>query len=273
MDELFERLAAAGIAEYGDLGLSAESFVDHLRTRSLRDEDAVKAVSLRLGDLYLACACAAGLPKAIACFETVILSHVPSIIASIDRSSSFAQEVCQVLRTKLLCGSEGIDSAIVNYKGRASLLTWVRIAAQRTALDLRRNRHDRQSQGLDDVLLEKLPAAVNHEKDYVRRQIQNELRAALIIALTNLSAEERNLLRLKYVGGLTGDEIATALGISRATVVRKQSAALLSIKAATRQILSDKLRLSIAELDSLVESACSHLELSLSLLLKDEFED
>jgi RNA polymerase sigma-70 factor (ECF subfamily) len=72
---------------------------------------------------------------------------------------------------------------------------------------------------------------------------------------------------LHFVDGLTGDEIAERLGISRATVVRWLSTARTFLLRETKRLLTDRLRLSPAEAESFIATARSRLDLSLSVLL------
>src|SRR5579884_1384958 len=88
-----------------------------------------------LADLYLATACAAGNAAALAAFERTHLSQVAAFVARTDSDPAFAEEVRQRLREKLLVGQ---PPRISEYAGQGPLGGWVRVAAVRMALDLRK---------------------------------------------------------------------------------------------------------------------------------------
>src|SRR5215475_13564430 len=89
-----------------------------------------------LSDLYLACACLQGNAAAIEQLEGAFLSQVGGFLAGIDPRPEFADEVRQALREHLLVGRV----ALADYSGKGPLRQWLRVTAQRIALNLRRGR-------------------------------------------------------------------------------------------------------------------------------------
>src|SRR5205823_11653356 len=96
------------------------------------------AAPAHAADLYLAFACGSGASGALAAFEASVLPQALGAIASIDRSVDFAADVQQALRQKLFVAEPGREAKILGYAGKGPLDAWVRAAAVRTALVLKR---------------------------------------------------------------------------------------------------------------------------------------
>src|SRR4051812_30479243 len=68
-----------------DISLPDEPFVAHLGARLRPDEDIAAALaSLKITDLYLACAAARGDAAAVAAFEQTLLARVGHFIGRVD---------------------------------------------------------------------------------------------------------------------------------------------------------------------------------------------
>src|SRR5262245_40794271 len=151
----------------------------------------------RAADLYLACALSAADPVALAAFDRQFLGDIRSVVAQIDRSSDFIAEVQQILRERLLVGP---DAQIRSYRGRGPLAGWIRTAAIRTAITLRRSaqREAARSPGGDPVeAVDQLVAAdLGPDIALLRRRHTAEIDAALRRAIAALEARDRKLLHL-----------------------------------------------------------------------------
>lgn len=224
--------------------------------------DGVNAV-----DLYLASACALGKKGALQAFDRAVMSRVPAFVARVDASPSFADEVCQQLRTRLLVSTGGGLPRIAEYAGSGPLVGWLRVTAVRTALNLRRNRDDRPHEDLDEATVGRLEHEA--EADVLRAQHQRAFQEALREAFSHLSAEDRNILRMHFAGGLSGDRIADLLQVNRSTIVRRLARIRSEMFQETRRLLSARLRLPPEELDSFIRVMRSRLNMSLTSLLKE----
>jgi RNA polymerase sigma-70 factor (ECF subfamily) len=217
---------------------------------------------LELGSLVLACACVHGADGAAVAFRE---RHGPDIDAALRRlglPSAEADDVRQAVLGKLLvAGSEKLRS----YGGRGALGGWVRAVTVRQAISMGRRRAplDR-AQG---EIPTQLPGLLDPEHDYLKARYGGELRRALREAVERLPAEDRNLLRFRFVDGLTLDELARVFDVHRATVARHLAKARADVRKATLRALRAELRLDGAEADSLVRMVRSQLDLSLSGLL------
>lgn len=227
--------------------------------------------ALHAGDLYLALACARGVPAALAVLEREHLARMREFAASVDRRPAFAAELAQELRARLLVGAPGRPPRIATYSGRGSLGGWVRVAAVRLARDLAHA--ERRAGGVGDPAAAADadaaidPHRVDPELGYLKRAYGEAVSAAVAGALADLAGEPRTLLKLHYVDGLSIDQIGVAFGKSRATAARMLAAARLALLAQIRARLVATVGIRVEEADSLLAFVRSRLELSLARAL------
>ena len=106
--------------------VDAERFAAYVRERAVDVERAPMA------DLYLACACEAGDPAALAAFESHFMREVGVAAAKLRAAAGIADEARQVVRELLFVGKRAIGS----YAGRGDLRGWIRVIAMREVLRL-----------------------------------------------------------------------------------------------------------------------------------------
>jgi RNA polymerase sigma-70 factor (ECF subfamily) len=211
-------------------------------------------------DLYLACACSEQSPAALAEFDRVFLRSVRDAVARIDRSHDFIAEVQQILRERLLVGP---DAKIREYRGGGALASWIRTAAVRTALNLRRRAKQEIKREGPEPFEQLLDPAIA----LLRQRHMPEIDAALRRAIAALDAKERLLLHFYYVDGLTLAKIAALERVGTSTVFRRMNAATQTVLASVKEELGDKLQLSSQSLDSLLGHVRDDIDLSLSQIL------
>lgn len=156
---------------------------------------------------------------------------------------------------------------MASYAGRGPLVGWVRTAARRTALSLRRNKDEQIGGAGDDLGLKRIPISANAELDYLRNQYQAEFKRAVEDAIATLDAEQLRVLRLHYHDELSIDRIGALLGVHRATAARWIRAASDAVRDEARRLLHARLGLSATELNSPAGLVQSQLHLSLGRLL------
>ncbi len=259
-DHRLQRLAGEGRAAWPDVPLDDATFARRAEPL-LADGGALHA-----GDLWLACACAEGVPQAIDAFERAFLSQVHHYIARIDSSPELADEVRQGLRDRLLVGRDGAAPRIAGYSGRGPLGGWLRVAAVRLALDVREQRGDVAR--FSDELASVVAQSDEPEVAILRRRHQSEFQAAVEQAVAALTPGERTLMRLYSVDGKTVDELAVAYQVNRGTISRRLAGVRRRILGETFRLLGERLRLSPSELTSVMRAVRSQLHLSLSRLLR-----
>jgi RNA polymerase sigma-70 factor (ECF subfamily) len=221
---------------------------------------------LHAGDLLLASACAAGDPAALAVFEREIMSDVPHFVARFRAGASFADEVAQAARDKLLVATADAAPRITEYAGRGPLRAWVRVAATRIALDLLRERGSAPERELDEELA--IDQASSPELEVLKARYREQFQASLEAALAELSPKQRTLLRMHHVDGFSLDRLATMQRVHRATIARWLADARDEIVTRTYEHLREHVAVGTSEFDSVVALVRSQLHLSVNRLLK-----
>jgi RNA polymerase sigma-70 factor (ECF subfamily) len=246
------------------------AFLTYLAERVPADAELATAVrALPLADMYLACACSLGRPRALAAFEE---RYVPEIEAALGRmrlSASTIDETKQVLRNLLFVGGVRTDAAtrpkIADYAGRGPLRTWVRAAAVRAGLRATRTPKGHVTR-LGDAL-DALPSpSSNLEIDYLKTAYKNEFKKAFAEGFASLSGRERALLQQVFGHELTIDEVAAMYRVHRATAARWITKARESLADATRQAMMKGLGVGRAEVSSILRLIESQLEASVQRL-------
>ncbi|HMG54308.1 MAG TPA: sigma-70 family RNA polymerase sigma factor [Kofleriaceae bacterium] len=215
-------------------------------------------------DLYLACALSAADPTALAEFDQRFLGAARDAVARIDGSHDFVAEVQQTLRERLLVGPR---AKIRDYRGAGALAGWVRTAAVRTALNLRRNARREIPHAEPAEPADRIDALLDPEIAMLRRRHGGELDTALRRAIAALGPRDRLLLQFYYVDGLTLARIAAVERVGTSTVFRRLNAATRAVLAAIKRELVGRLQLSADSLDSLIRHVQDDIDLSLSQVL------
>src|SRR5438477_9387309 len=89
-------------------------------------------------ELYLACACVEGDPRALAALEAMLLPAVAPVLARLDADER--DEIVQELRERLLVPRGGKPARIAGYSGRGPLENWLKVAGLREAIEVDRRR-------------------------------------------------------------------------------------------------------------------------------------
>jgi RNA polymerase sigma-70 factor (ECF subfamily) len=245
------------------VALPWERFLSRVAGRLDADADTVDA--LHVDDLYLACACAEGDPEAMRVLDERVLQAVPLMVARIDASPAFGDEVRQAVRTKLLVGAEGAG-AIAGYGGRGALRSWVQVAAIRIALNLRRG--VRPQAELGDAEADRILATPDPELAFIKHRAKEDFRLAFQAALAQLPSVDRHMLRLHYLDRLSLGQLGALEGVDKSTMSRRIAAVRQTLLDETHRVLRERLRLDESELDSLMGAIASQLDVSIESFLK-----
>src|ERR1700722_17840038 len=176
---------------------------------------------LRLDDLVLARACAAGSERA---WEHFIARHRQPLIRAaiaITGSETLGRDVADQLYAELfgLNTREGERHCpLLSYRGRGSLLGWLRTTLAQRHVD--HYRHSRRLQPLDNSMDETGTRAPDAPTQTPAAEL-SQLQKAIEHALRERDAEERFLLAAYYLDGRTLLQIAHVVGVHEATVSRK----------------------------------------------------
>lgn len=220
-------------------------------------------------DLYLAIACVAGLPGAFAAFEAEAMPVVERTVRALGAGADVVDEVVQHVRTVALVERGDRPSVLATYRGDGSLGSWVRIIATRHALRcLRASREHRLAS--DDELLELVAPQGDPELAAIRSSCRAELQSAFRAAVARLPRRERSALRLSVLDGLSIDAIGRLYAVHRATAARWLERARAQLARDTRAALRARLALSGDEIDSIIRSLGSRLDISIATALASE---
>jgi RNA polymerase sigma-70 factor (ECF subfamily) len=219
-------------------------------------------------DLALAAACVAQEPTAHAAFDGVLV-EVEFAGASMRARSDVIDDVKQMLRVQLLVPKDDKPPGLVGYRGKGPLRGWVRITATRELIrqskKAARETPLEPDRALDDALGDHVDPAL----DALKAEYRNEFAEALRVAIGDLEAEDRTLLRQQIVENLSIDEVGAAFGVHRATAARWLSRARGSLVTLTHKRLAERLHVSVEEIDSVMRLVSSQLEASVVRYLKD----
>ncbi|MGB7267635.1 MAG: sigma-70 family RNA polymerase sigma factor [Terracidiphilus sp.] len=172
---------------------------------------------LRLTDLVLARACARGNEPA---WEHFVASYRQPLIRAaiaITGSETLGLELADQLYGELY-GLTELDGErrcpLLSYRGRGSLMGWLRTTlAQRHVDHFRRRRREEPLEEVDAPAPEAATETPEQEISLLERAIEE--------ALAKQEAEERYLLAAYHLDGQTLKQIALVLGVHEATVSRK----------------------------------------------------
>ena len=241
-------------------------------TRSpLLDETAATGASASAivehqGDLELARACLAGDERALAQLDRLLAEACTPALRTIDPSPAFADDVVQQVRVRLLMGTpEDRAPRLASYAGRGPLGGFLRVAALRTAMTIKRD--SGREVPIEDGLAQLADSAASPASLHLRADQHEHLRAALRAAVAAQPTRARALLRLYYGDGAGIEDLAALYHVHFSTISRWLDRARADILAATRRELARALALDDQALDSMLAEAPA-LEISLGSLLR-----
>ena len=263
--ELFlrARLDAARQAWPG-LALSDADFAESLRARVAAGVDPQAGLApLCSDDLYLACACARGETAAIAAFQRSYAGELAAAFARLAIGGSDPEDLRQQLLARLFVAVDGRPPRIAEYSGQGSLRAWLKVVALRLRIDLERRKRDRRDNFTDAERLADVGVGDDPELAHLKQHYRAEFRAAFTAALALLTAEQRALLRLQAVEGLSATDIARIYKVHRATGKRWLAEARERLVAETGRLLAEQLGGRGVALASIVRLIRSDLNVSL----------
>ncbi|WP_257462178.1 sigma-70 family RNA polymerase sigma factor [Archangium lipolyticum] len=269
MEKELERLFHEGREAWPSLPLGALPFARHVTRHLPSGRDPERALpALHGADLYLACACKEGVPGAIAAFQASYGATVEAALRGRSVPPAEREELKQAFWEKLFVSQPGAPPRIAEYSGRGPLGGWVRVAAIRAALNfLEQRKKDLLAVGTPvDELRE--PTTSDPELDFLKSHYRGEVLQALKDAISGLGADERNVLRLYFLDGLSTERIATVYGVHRATVARWVAHGRGELLRGTHKLLTQRLRIQKGEVESILGIVRSQLGLALSSIFR-----
>jgi RNA polymerase sigma-70 factor, ECF subfamily len=214
----------SGAAAYG---VNAEQFagiLDEIQRKYAPQASAKQAgefcACLRLEELALARACAAGNERAWQDFISRYQQKLRSMALHITRDGAHAAELADSLFADLygVNARDGVrKSKLIFYTGRGSLEGWLRtVMAQEFINRYRKHKRDvsleeQEEEGTQFVAATPAPSSASDQR----------VEAATDQALAELSAEDRYVLAAYYLDGRTLAEIARVLGLHESSISRR----------------------------------------------------
>ena len=254
-------------ASHPTLPVDRLAFVHYLAAR-LEDAQgswAAAVLACRSDELYLVHRCIERDAAAMAVFERDYLAKSRSHISRIQGDDAFVTEVLQQLREKLFLGGPDGRPKLLDYTARGPLGGWLRAAAVRTALNLREKDGRSSDHEIEDWMV---AGPGEPELAILRTRFKADFAKAFEAAFEGLTAQERNLLRLHLLDGVSVDRLAKLFQTHRATVYRWIIKARESVAEGTLKHVSERLRMSASETEELMALMTSQLDLSLERLLR-----
>ncbi len=240
----------AGRAAWPDLALDEATFVAWLDARI---EPGIDPTVLSASDLYLAAACLHAVPNAARRFIEGPLAQVRHHIERIarqDGDGEAAGELQQQLAVLLLTpGPDGAEPRLAQYTGRGALTVWLRMAAVRRALNARRT--SRRTVSLEDAALDQV---VEQDIDLtlLRRKHRDAISAIFQESIAAIAPDQRTLLRMHYVEGVTLAALAAIHRTSRSSLHRRIEQIRDDLVTRMSELASRRLQLSGGEHHSLL---------------------
>ncbi|MBN8227226.1 sigma-70 family RNA polymerase sigma factor [Corallococcus macrosporus] len=250
-------------AAWPGVALSREDFLAHLAARSVASGGAPVSHG---EDLFLACACAKGLPEALAHFERLLVPAARQALGRRGLAQDVVDEALQRLRERLLLPRADGPPRLAEYDGRGPLEAWVRTVALRLAMTELRERAARPSEALLPTLL----PAEDPSFAALKHRHHADIEAAIASALASLEPRQRTLLRLHLVQNVGVEDIGRVHGVSRATMTRWLKDARDTLAERTHAELRRRLNVEDPDLHSLARSLLSGLDLSVRHLLRQD---
>ena len=263
LGELLAALYRRGRAAHPRLAVPETAFGRTL-ARCAADRDTKSLADLAIEDVYLACACAERVKGAEAVFDRrfrrVIRRAVSRVLATADEREEAEQRTWQ----HLLVGAGDRSPRIAQYLGHGPLETWVSVASTRVAISF--GRGESAERRLRKKAIAEASGA-DAESLLMKGQLRAVFEAAITRALGRLRPRERLVLKLYLVSGMTLEAIGRSLGVTRQAVTKTLGRARESILGEVEEALCDRMKMSKADLASVLRLIASQLDVNVSRVL------
>jgi len=218
--ELFEKSGNSGLDREQFASILNEIAAKYLPPSASSQEIAQLWAGLRLEELALARACAAGKERAWEIFMSRYREKLFDVASYIAKESSAARELADSIYADLY-GTVTRDgqrvSKLASYTGRGSLEGWLRTVMAQEFVN--RFRRQRRLVSLEEETEDGKELAATEPDATIA--IDPRVEAATDEVLSTLPAEDRFILASYYLDGSTLAEIARTLAVHESTISRK----------------------------------------------------
>lgn len=212
-------------------------------------------------DLTLVQACLAGTASALERFHARHEADIDVALQRLGLDAGTAGDVKSTVLEKLFAPPQ---PKLARYTGQGPLGAWVKAVATREAMSVQRTAARRRD--LLDAAGDAL-TPMDPELAFLKRHYRDAFREAFHAALEALDAEDKLLLRYRFIDGLTLPQLAAACGVHRATAARRLATLRTRLFDGTRQHMTDHLEVPAEELESIFRLIQSNFEVSMRKLL------
>ncbi|MBX3154896.1 MAG: hypothetical protein KF773_02765 [Deltaproteobacteria bacterium] len=217
--------------------------------------------ALEVADLYLAFRCARGEAEALAELDRGYLPGLRAPLGRLGLDGAAIDETLQRVRAELLAPRPKGPPRILSYSGRGRIAAWLRAVAIRAGLRLVR---EPRGEELDEAT--RAGVGDDAELAYMKRTYGDAFRRAFRVALAELPARDRLLLKQRFRHDLGVVELGTLHNVHAGTISRWVAAAREALARKTREVMMRELRVDGDVLASILRLVESQLDVSLSAL-------
>jgi RNA polymerase sigma-70 factor, ECF subfamily len=266
-DEIVLRLVAEGAKAHADLVLreASTAWARHLEAHFPEGEGDAEKASLHAPDIHLVLACLAGDTLAHARLDERLRAVTPQALAGIREGTLAVDDLLQDVRAKLLVGDAGVGK-LGSYAGRGPLDGWLRVTVARAAISVIRAKRPPDEADEPEALLA-IASAHDPELDALRARAGPLLERAIEESVASLADDDKTLLKLYFVDGLTIDDLAALYRLHRATAARRLARVRNAVFEDARARAVGLLGVREDEFKSLVGAMLSKLDVTLRRLL------
>ena len=189
---------------------------------------------------------------------------IASVVARLQRSGANLDDAEQTLFERLLLPNGERPPALAMYAGRGDLDTYVRMAALHVGFkQLSKVKRER---GLDAVG-ELSDPSDDPELAMLKQRYAGPFKKAFTKALSELPAEQQNLLRYHYISGLTTRQIGAITGLHQSNISRRLAQVRATLVTSVRRKLMHELGAASHEVRSLMRLVESQVDVSIERIL------
>jgi RNA polymerase sigma-70 factor (ECF subfamily) len=258
----------AARALWPTIAVAPLTFAGFVAERVPPDADASAVLDgLAIEELYLTCACAYADGEALRLCEARYFPKARAALAGMRLEPSVRDEIVQRLRVSLFVADDG-PPRIAQFRGRGTLAAWIAVSAVRAAYKLVQ-RETREQANEEERLARLATPKTDQEISLAKGRYADVFRTAFSAALASLEDRDKNLLRQHYLDGLTVEQLGKLYRTHRTTVTRWMAAAKQQLLDRTRSHLMSRLRVPLADCDSIIRLVESQFDITIYRLLAD----
>lgn len=247
-------------AAWPGVSIEDEAFLRYLAEHLEPDADTADLLRLRIGDLFVACGCAAGDPASIRALESHCLLETRGALQRMRLTDAVIEDALQNVRRVVFAGDEVAPARIREYAGQGDIRGWLRVTAVRAALKVvRKGKREVLTPDDANVFTERT-AGTDPELLYIKAKYRKEFAVVFQAALDSLEERDRTILKQHVIDELSIDEIGALYQVHRATAARWLAKAREDLLGRTREKFMKHARVSREECESILRLVQSQLD-------------